>query len=275
MGRIMGTRIGLVLLVCALLGPAATADVLVTTEGAHIETRGPWEVKGRQVIFTTASGTLSSMRLDEVDLEASEAETERIASAAEAADEEVGTDPAPAARETHPAAREPVLVLTDADVPRAAAPTASPAPAAEAAEDAPVAEEAVEVDPNAVVLSADQLEVSRWQPRTSPDFDGVEILGAVVNRGERPVLSAKLVVVVQADGQTIRADAVLSNDVIGPGRQTGFRALVRGVAEVIDPPRFELSGKAYRPKLTAQSEETEAAEAGAAEAGDETGSSGG
>ena len=51
------------------------ADILVTRDGQRIETDGPWEVKGRQIVFTTASGVLSAVRLSEIDLEASELAT--------------------------------------------------------------------------------------------------------------------------------------------------------------------------------------------------------
>lgn len=66
----------LVLLVLATAGLPAEADVLVTKDGQKIETDGPWEIKGRQVIFTTPkTGTLSAVRLSEIDLEASELAT--------------------------------------------------------------------------------------------------------------------------------------------------------------------------------------------------------
>jgi len=51
-------------------GPAV-ADWLVFLAGGVQETRGTWEVRGRQVRFTSTSGTLLSVRADEVDLAAS------------------------------------------------------------------------------------------------------------------------------------------------------------------------------------------------------------
>ena len=90
----------------ALLGPvdAADADVLVTRHGRQIQTDGPWEVKGRQILFTSPEGTLSSVRLSEIDLEASELATH---------------PPAPVESDEDEAPRvvkEPVLVLTDKDI---------------------------------------------------------------------------------------------------------------------------------------------------------------
>ena len=64
----------LVLSVC-LLGLVAAlpihGDWLVTRDGARVETKGPWKVKGSQVIFTLPNGTLSVLRKSEVDLDAS------------------------------------------------------------------------------------------------------------------------------------------------------------------------------------------------------------
>lgn len=58
-----------------LLAQTLFSDVLVTREGARVETRGAWEVKGRQVVFELPNGALSSLRLSEIDLDASRAAT--------------------------------------------------------------------------------------------------------------------------------------------------------------------------------------------------------
>lgn len=86
------------------------ADWLVMRDGARVETRGPWQVKGGQVIFTQPNGTLSTLRLRDVDVEASRALTERPPA----------PPPAPAAAET--AKKEPVMVITDREVQRSSAP---------------------------------------------------------------------------------------------------------------------------------------------------------
>ncbi len=92
-----------VALLAVLLAPIASADVLVTKDGARLETQGPWEVRRSQVIFTTPGGVLSSMRLSEVDLEASERAT--------------NAPPEPA-KETEPAPKV-VWSLTNDDIPEA------------------------------------------------------------------------------------------------------------------------------------------------------------
>ena len=87
------------------LAAAAAADVLVTRDGERIETRGPWKVKGRQVVFTSLQGVLSSMRLSEVDLDAS-AEASRPPEPVQQVEPEKA-----AAKEAKD--RPPVLVLTN------------------------------------------------------------------------------------------------------------------------------------------------------------------
>lgn len=105
------------LLLCAL-SSHAHADWLVTTDGRTIETRGAWTVAGKLVQFNTAAGTLSSLRVAEVDLEASRAETARR-----------NAPPAPAPVPGPAAAKKPLLVLTDADVKHADPTTAAAAEA--------------------------------------------------------------------------------------------------------------------------------------------------
>ena len=118
----MMLRRSLILLALAVLPGAAgsaRADWLVTREGARVETRGAWTVKGKLVVFETAAGKLSSLRVAEVDLDASRRATEEaVAAQAQAAAE---TDK-PAER------RKSVRVITDKDVRQAApAPEAQPA----------------------------------------------------------------------------------------------------------------------------------------------------
>lgn len=68
--RILASSFALALLLCA--APAARADWLVLTSGLRIETHGAWEVRGRQVRFTTEkTRQLQSLPVSEVDLEAS------------------------------------------------------------------------------------------------------------------------------------------------------------------------------------------------------------
>jgi mycoredoxin len=93
-----------------LAAGAARADWLVMADGTRVETRGEWAVKGKLVVFTGAAGALASLRLSEVDLEASRAATAAAAEEARRAREAAAKPDPPAARPG------PVLVLTDADV---------------------------------------------------------------------------------------------------------------------------------------------------------------
>ena len=82
----------------------ATADWLVLKDGSRVETDGGWSQRGKLLVFTGTDGSLLSLRLDEVDLEASERATQEAVEAA-------SRPPDP------PAPRKPsVFRLTDADV---------------------------------------------------------------------------------------------------------------------------------------------------------------
>ncbi len=101
--------LGLFLLAALIAAPAA-GDWLVLRDGTRLETEGPWEVKGRQVVFTRPGGALAALRLADVDLDASAAATAAAVAAAAAA----AAAPPPAASES--VRRSPVLVLTDDDL---------------------------------------------------------------------------------------------------------------------------------------------------------------
>lgn len=110
-----GTLLLLTLLLLAL-GSPARADWLVTRDGKSIETKGAWTVSGKVVKFTSSAGVLSSLRVDEVDLDASRDETARR-----------NAPSAPPPPPKPAPAKKPVLVLTDADVGHVAPGTTSAA----------------------------------------------------------------------------------------------------------------------------------------------------
>ena len=62
----------------ACLAGAALGDWLVTRDGHRIETEGPWRVEGARVLFHSLGGTLHSIELSEIDLEASRRLTETL-----------------------------------------------------------------------------------------------------------------------------------------------------------------------------------------------------
>lgn len=101
----------------------ASADVLVTRDGGRVETEGPWEVRGRLVVFTRSGGTLSSLRLSDIDLEASETATAQAQQAAEEAarkksEPEAGTPEEKSSEDRATPRTEAAVKLTDADFTR-------------------------------------------------------------------------------------------------------------------------------------------------------------
>ncbi len=64
--------------VLLLITAAATAEVLVLTDGQVIETKGPWQVDGRRITYTALNGTFSALRLSMVNLEESRTRTEAL-----------------------------------------------------------------------------------------------------------------------------------------------------------------------------------------------------
>lgn len=223
------------LLVGMAAAPAA-ADWLVTRDGSRIETRGPWELKGKLVVFTAANGTLSSLRLSEVDLEASEAAT----NAAKAPPPDSEPEPAP------PEDKEPVLVITDADVPKARkrepqAPSAAEEGEAEAAE------------PQVTVVS--------WTEVNEPGSFDVRIFGTLRNdTGEVATDLDVMVRLLSSDGALLsQQPARLQSRNLAPGATTNFRAVFPGVYS-FSSVAFEVGGN--RMKLQAP-EEPETEEEGA------------
>ena len=94
---------GLALALLLLFAPLAAADVLVTRDGARIATKGAWEVKGNQVLFHQPNGTLSALRLADVDLDASTAATEKAKN--------------PPAPEPPPPPRQARIRITEREIP--------------------------------------------------------------------------------------------------------------------------------------------------------------
>ncbi|HEX4952214.1 MAG TPA: FxLYD domain-containing protein [Thermoanaerobaculia bacterium] len=205
-------------LLLALAGTApASGDWLVTKRGERIETAGAWEVRGRQVVFTQTNGTLASMRLSEVDLEASRSETERAKSP---------PPPAPA-----PPPKKAVMVLTDADVKKAEPPAAPADGAAEAAEAAPAG------------TVTEDLEVVTWQEIEGTGELDLQLMGEVRNKSSDVISDVKLTVrLLDAEGRVLATtQALIPNDSLGPGKSTQFRALFANLY-AYDSVAFEARG---------------------------------
>ncbi len=87
-------------LACLAAATVAQGDWLVLRDGAQIELKGTWKVSGKRVVFTPLDGKLSSLRADQVDLEASARVTEQAlrASQTEQAEKTEAKEPARKAR---------------------------------------------------------------------------------------------------------------------------------------------------------------------------------
>jgi glutaredoxin len=94
-------------LLAALLTAPAGADLLVLRDGTRVETKGAWSERGALVVFTDTRGELRSLRASEIDLARSREATAAAATAAAA----------PSAPASSAGAAEPVLRLTEADLP--------------------------------------------------------------------------------------------------------------------------------------------------------------
>ncbi len=222
--------LSLLTLLCAV--PAA-ADWLVGLDGGRIETRGPWKVKRSTVVFTAADGTLSSLRLADVDLEASGRATAEAKTPAPAAHSQ-------AASALEPAKRAPVMVLTTEDVGGSVEPAREPESedqtgGARSAED-PAAEVAVEPPP---------IQVIAWRQVESPNRAGLEIRGTLRNDSTGMVGDAGVKVsLFDSDGELIaRRDAFLDAVAVTARSTIGFRALFPGVDHFDGEPVFEVRAR--------------------------------
>ncbi|HEX5716851.1 MAG TPA: FxLYD domain-containing protein [Thermoanaerobaculia bacterium] len=200
-------KIALALAAILAAGPAlpAKADWLVTREGARVETQGAWKVKGKLVVFHTATGKLSSLRVAEVDLDASRRATEdAVAAQAQAAAE----PDKPAER------KKPVRVITDKDFP----------PAAPAPDEQPEGE--AEDGEKAAPASGPGLVVETWNQARHPEQDHVLINGTLQNASSALAADVKLKVrIFNEDGALIAtSQAALTASALPPGEKATFKA---------------------------------------------------
>ncbi|HYU31189.1 MAG TPA: FxLYD domain-containing protein [Thermoanaerobaculia bacterium] len=200
--------LGAAFLALAAAAPAA-ADWLVTREGGRVETKGPWQVKGKLVVFTTADGKLSSLRLSEVDLDASRHATEEAVAAAKAAPDAAAQQPAKP--------REAKVVLTDESFRHTAPPADSAAPGDEkpAGETAPAADD-----------DKSKLAVASWERVADPGDGHVVVTGTV--RNDAPDEATGVAVTVLLYDETgkllVSGEAVMSSTILPAGQSGSFRA---------------------------------------------------
>jgi hypothetical protein len=212
LGIVPGIALGLLALGLAPL--TAHADWLVTHEGGRVETKGPWQMKGKLVVFTRADdGALASLRASEVDLDASAKAT---------ADAKVqATAPPPVV-----VPQKKIAVLTDKDFRKPAPTDANGAPAG-----APAA------------AHAGPLVISDWKRVDSPAGDGISVEGIVHNTtGEVMINTSVEVQLYNEVGDRVgTASGLLASTSITADGTTQFRANFPGVFTFASA-KFEVNG---------------------------------
>jgi hypothetical protein len=198
-----------------LTASAAFADVLVTRDGARIETSGPWEVRGRLVVFSRADGSLASLRLDEVDVERSRQATEQTAHPP--ATEASGEDAAEGAAGS--GSQEVRIQLTDADFTTVSRP---PEDGGEGAEEG-------SGERGRKALNA--LSVTSWEESESAEAEGVQLTGSFKNDGSAIAAGIALTVGLYDEaGDLLRESrARLSQPSLAPGEVGNFRVVFSGL----------------------------------------------
>ncbi|MFL6194716.1 MAG: FxLYD domain-containing protein [Thermoanaerobaculia bacterium] len=200
--------LGLVLLAAT----PSKADWLITKAGARVETRGPWQVKGKLVVFTQNDGSLSSLRLSEVDLEASTKAT---------ADAKLQAEAPPPPPEP---ARKKLAVLTDQNF-RKKSPAASAQP---------------EAGPP---TASGPVSVSSWKQVNRPGGDGIEVEGTLHNNTEAAIINAAVEVQLynEVGDRVGTSNGVLSSTSIQPKGTAEFRASFPGTFTFANV-KFEAKG---------------------------------
>jgi hypothetical protein len=193
--------IALALLAVGVAPLPAHADWLVTQEGGRVETKGPWQVKGKLVVFTRAAdGALASLRATEVDLDASAKAT--------AAAKVQAAAPAPVE-----APQKKLAVLTDKDFHKPVPVDASGKPA------------------DTAPAKTGPLIVSDWKKLDRPSGDGIAVEGTVHNStGDMMVNASIEVQLYNESGERVgTAPGLLTSTSIQPDGSVQFHANFPGV----------------------------------------------
>ena len=220
-------RLILMFLAAVLTAPTVSADWLVTRDGGRVETKGEWRVEGRRVLFTLPNGTLSAMRVSEVDLDASRAATV-LAKQPPKGEEEAVEAPKP----------EPVLVLTNKDIPQAVDVASTEGDAAGGSS-----------------MYGPSLRVVDWSAESADG--GVRVVGRLENGTDRPHSGVSLRVEVRNDEGEVLAtsSATVTRETLIAGGITNFEARFPGYSELPGQPAFVIDSREMR-----QAQDEDAAE---------------
>ncbi len=186
----------------------AWADWLVLQGGERLETRGPWQQRGKIVVFSRADGTLASLRVTEVDLEASRKATEESLHPKPVVQVEDLPDEGPKKKRT---------VITDKDLPRRSVPP--PATPAVASDTTPA--------------PASPVTVGSWRKQVMPGGEGTVILGALQNSSASTATNLTLQVTLTDDKGALLATApgLFPTRMLAPKGSVEFRATFPGITE--------------------------------------------
>lgn len=211
----------LLMAVLVLVAPAS-ADVLILRDGSTVPIQGNWEIKNGTVIFTLPNGTLGSLRLRDVDLDASAVATAQ-------ANQPAAAEPA----EPIVAPRAPVLTLTDEDVRRAPQDVLDSATKrlTNDGDESASEQSAPPTSTPAAAASAD-VRIDSWEESYSADEGGVQISGTLRNGGTVPATGIMVTVELYDEKGTRLADAParVGDVALRAGGTTGFVATFPGVA---------------------------------------------
>jgi hypothetical protein len=224
----LALRTATLLALAALMAKPVAADWLVTRAGTRVETRGAWQVKGKLVVFHTADGALSSLRLAEVDLDASGRATAQAVRARQTAE----STAVPTAR------KAPVLVLTDDDVRHVGDGAAAPAAAS---------------------LADPSFTVANWERSLDAGAGVVAITGTLQNTSGVSATEVTLAVqLLEAGGQVAATgQATLTSTVLSPGQRSGFRVVFPNAPTYSDVKFAPLGvGTPAKPEETEKEKET-------------------
>jgi len=204
--------IGVVAALAAGGVPSIRADWIVTRQGARIETRGPWQEKGKLVVFALPDGKLSSLRLADVDLAASQAATRE----AKAAKDQPPKEPVKVKKAS-------VAVLTDKDFQH-------PPAAAEPA-DAEKKDKEEKAGGGDKDKKASPVVVAGWERGKAPGDGHLVITGTVRNTGTDQATAIGVSVWLFDEAGTLigKGEAVLTSTVLPAGGTGGFTADFPGV----------------------------------------------
>lgn len=227
--RWRAAAIGAALLVVAA---GAQADWLVLRDGSQLEIKGTWKVSGKQIVFTTVDGKLSSLRGDLVDLEASTKATEEaVREQVEAATaEEAEAEP-----EVKPKAK---WSLTDKDFER---------PKSDEEESA--GGDAKDTKPVAPAAPKSDLGVVVWSQSIDPGRNRIRVSGTLQNEGKDMASAVGLEIqLVDRQGVVVGAQsAVLQKQSLAPGESTDFSTTF---PQIISYETVEFAPKATMLKIT-------------------------